>query len=133
VVSGCLTSVLRLYSIYVVENSKDWVWDDVGAATWSSVELNTGIVCACLPTLQPVLNLLCPHLLSPARGPRDSMPLPARGIRGSGHVARLPLGLFSEDDIVLPSCTLSVTPGSGSLSKASPRHEELALWLDQRM
>lgn len=36
---------------------------DAGAAMWSSIELNTGIICICLPTLKPVVNLFLPRLL----------------------------------------------------------------------
>ncbi|KAL4745170.1 hypothetical protein BDW72DRAFT_198908 [Aspergillus terricola var. indicus] len=30
-------------------------YDNVGAATWSAVECNVGIICACLPTLRPLI------------------------------------------------------------------------------
>ena len=61
--SGCITSILRLHSLYVIAISKDVTWDNVGAATWSAVELNTGIICACLPTLKPMINIVAPRLL----------------------------------------------------------------------
>ena len=61
--SGCITSIIRLYSLYTVAHSTDYTWDNVGAATWSSIELNIGIICACLPTLKPVVNHLFPKLL----------------------------------------------------------------------
>jgi hypothetical protein len=56
--SGCITSVL---SLYIISHSTDVTWDNVGAATWSSVELNVGIVCACLPSLRPIVGLIWPH------------------------------------------------------------------------
>lgn len=62
--SGCITSILRLHSLYIISKSKDITWDNVGAATWSSVELNVGIMCACLPTYRPILNRYFPRLLS---------------------------------------------------------------------
>ena len=37
--------------------------DNVGAATWSSIECNTGIICACLPTLRPLMSKLRPYFL----------------------------------------------------------------------
>ena len=61
--SGCITSILRLHSLYVVSKTTDITYDNVGAATWSSVELNVGILCACLPTLRPILNKFFPRLL----------------------------------------------------------------------
>jgi hypothetical protein len=59
--SGCITSILRLHSLYIVSRSTDITWDNVGAATWSSVELNVGIVCACLPSLRPIIGLIWPR------------------------------------------------------------------------
>src|SRR5271155_524357 len=68
-----MTSILRLHSLYVISRSDDVTWDNVGAATWSSVELNVGIMCACLPTLRPLMNRLFPHaLLSTQRITVDS-------------------------------------------------------------
>jgi hypothetical protein len=61
--SGCITSILRLHSLYVVSRSTDITWDNVGAATWSSAELNVGIVCACLPSLRPIIGLLWPRFI----------------------------------------------------------------------
>ena len=61
--SVCVTSVIRLHSIYIVSISKDVSWDNVGAATWSSVETNVGIICACLPTLKALLARIFPRLL----------------------------------------------------------------------
>jgi hypothetical protein len=61
--SGCITSILRLHSLYIISRSDDVTWDNVGAATWSSVELNVGIMCACLPPLRPLMNRLFPHAL----------------------------------------------------------------------
>jgi hypothetical protein len=61
--SGCLISVLRFYSLYVIADSPDVTWDNVGAATWSSGELNVAIICACLPTLKPIVGRLYSRLL----------------------------------------------------------------------
>lgn len=38
--------------------------DNVGAATWSAIECNVGIICACMPTLRPLISRFVPHLLS---------------------------------------------------------------------
>jgi hypothetical protein len=37
------------------------------AAMWSSIEVNTGIVCASLPTIKPVISRIFPRLLSSNR------------------------------------------------------------------
>lgn len=61
--SVCLTSCLRLYHLYVLVKSNDLPWYNVQAAAWSSIEINVGIVCACLPTLRPLLKSAFPCLL----------------------------------------------------------------------
>lgn len=61
--SACLISILRLYSLYVIADSPDVTWDNVEAATWSSGELNAAIICACLPTLKPIIGRLYPRFL----------------------------------------------------------------------
>jgi hypothetical protein len=37
-------------------NTTDSTWDNVPTSYWSVIELNTGILCACLPTLRPLLR-----------------------------------------------------------------------------
>lgn len=80
----CIMSILRLHSLYVIANSTDVTWDNVGAATWSAVELNTAIVCACLPTLKPLINIIAPRLLGSTNGTN-------RGSRYRPH-SHLPAG-----------------------------------------
>ncbi|KIV81131.1 hypothetical protein PV11_08576 [Exophiala sideris] len=60
---GCVTSMLRLQKLYVLTKSRDPTYDLLEAILWSSIEVNTGIVCACLPTLKPVVNWIFPKLL----------------------------------------------------------------------
>jgi len=84
VASVCIMSILRLHSLYVIANSTDVTWDNVGAATWSAVELNTAIVCACLPTLKPLINIVAPRLLGSTNGTN-------RGSRYRPH-SHLPAG-----------------------------------------
>lgn len=38
-------------------------WDNGPAAYWSSVEVNVGIICACLPTLKAFMSRFFPKLL----------------------------------------------------------------------
>ena len=39
------------------------IGDNVGAASWSAIECNTGIICACLPSLRPLVTRMFPHLI----------------------------------------------------------------------
>lgn len=41
--------------------SQDITWDNPGTATWSSMELNIGIICASLPTLRALLVRFFPN------------------------------------------------------------------------
>ncbi|KAJ5524625.1 hypothetical protein N7494_011275 [Penicillium frequentans] len=66
----CVTSIVRLVSLKTISDSTDPTWDNVGAASWSAIECNTGIICACLPTLKPLISKLAPGLLSTLNGSR---------------------------------------------------------------
>ena len=58
-----LTSALRLWQLILTQKHDtpddfDPTWNLVGAAVWSTVECNLSIVCACLPSMRPLLRLL---------------------------------------------------------------------------
>lgn len=50
----------------------DPTWDNVGAATFSFLELTIGVVAVCLPTLRPLLAIAMPRLLSSLRSQKHS-------------------------------------------------------------
>ncbi|KAF2190628.1 hypothetical protein K469DRAFT_559523 [Zopfia rhizophila CBS 207.26] len=56
----CLISIIRLQSLIAISNSKDPTFDNPPAATYSAVETNVSIVCACLPLLRPLLAHMLP-------------------------------------------------------------------------
>ncbi|KAB8234665.1 hypothetical protein ETB97_004109 [Aspergillus alliaceus] len=60
----CITSICRLVALKKISDSTDPTFDNVGAASWSAIECNVGIICACLPTLRPLVSRIVPHLLS---------------------------------------------------------------------
>ncbi|KAF9885629.1 hypothetical protein FE257_012720 [Aspergillus nanangensis] len=60
----CVTSICRLVALKKISDSTDPTFDNVDAAYWSAIECNTGIICACLPTLRPLISRVVPHLLS---------------------------------------------------------------------
>ncbi|KAF2453666.1 hypothetical protein BDY21DRAFT_292640, partial [Lineolata rhizophorae] len=62
-----VTSILRLYSLYIISRTQDMSWDNTDPAVWSNVELNIGIMCASLPTLRPLIALVFPRLLPSGR------------------------------------------------------------------
>lgn len=61
--SACAVSILRLHQINAVKRSTDPVWDGAATSYWSAIELNIGILCACLPTLRPLLKKVAPGLM----------------------------------------------------------------------
>ncbi|KGO65322.1 hypothetical protein PITC_015900 [Penicillium italicum] len=70
----CVTSIVRLVSLKKIADSTDPTFDNVAAASWSAIECNTGIVCACLPTLKPLVARIFPSMVSTFNASR-----PARG------------------------------------------------------
>ncbi|KOS43375.1 hypothetical protein ACN38_g5726 [Penicillium nordicum] len=77
-----ITSILRLKSLLVISNSDDPTYDNVGAATWSAVECNVAIICACLPGTRAFLSRLLPHIFSTgSNGYRSRTTRPSRSGR----------------------------------------------------
>ncbi|OBT70798.1 hypothetical protein VF21_10385 [Pseudogymnoascus sp. 05NY08] len=50
-----------------LEDEKDFAYIVSYSLMWSAVEVNVGIVCACIPTLKPVVKKILPILLEPTR------------------------------------------------------------------
>jgi len=71
-----IVAILRLHAVYVISNSSDTTHDNVAAAYWSSVELNTGIICACMPTIRPIIAKMFPTWLgtAPRRSTAETIP-----------------------------------------------------------
>jgi hypothetical protein len=55
--SVCVVSVLRVTS-FDFDNLDNPTYDSVVPSTWSSIEQSVGIICACLPTIRPLLRWL---------------------------------------------------------------------------
>ncbi len=84
--SGCLTSILRLRSLYLLSISTDLTYDNLDAAIWSCVEVNVGLLCACVPTLKPLISGLIPRLFSEHNSlSKRSAPRAAGGYAGGGY------------------------------------------------
>uniref|UniRef100_A0A093UZX3 Rhodopsin domain-containing protein n=1 Tax=Talaromyces marneffei PM1 TaxID=1077442 RepID=A0A093UZX3_TALMA len=60
----CITSICRLLSLKTLFNSHDRSYHNLAVLMWSAIECNTGVICACLPTLRPALTRLWPALAS---------------------------------------------------------------------
>jgi hypothetical protein len=59
-------------------SDNDFTWNMTNVCIWTGAEIEAAIICACLPTLKPILNLIKTGELFPTR------PLDSSG--GSGHI-----------------------------------------------
>ncbi|CAE6996148.1 hypothetical protein P3342_000308 [Pyrenophora teres f. teres] len=85
----CIVSILRLHSLVAISNSPDPTYDNPAAATWSSVEANVGIICACLPILRPLVTQWFPRAFTSRHPSQFSRPQNATyGSRGGSNVLR---------------------------------------------
>lgn len=57
-----IISILRLKSLVTFSNSQNPTWDNFEVAMFSDVEINVGIICACMPALRMLLIGLCPRI-----------------------------------------------------------------------
>jgi hypothetical protein len=79
IISVCVTSVIRLKSLYEISVSTDTsrmylssisymeltkAVDGVNAGIWSGIEINVGIACSSLPALKPLISKVMPGFLS---------------------------------------------------------------------
>lgn len=64
--SVTLVSVVRLHTLDDISNSEDVSFDNLSHATLSAVEVNVGIICACLPAMRPLFALMMPKYFSAA-------------------------------------------------------------------
>ncbi|KAK1984978.1 CFEM domain-containing protein [Colletotrichum cereale] len=62
-----VVSILRLQSLVQFAKSQNPTWDQFGVAMWSTVEINVGIICACMPSIRVILVRLFPKILGTTR------------------------------------------------------------------
>lgn len=62
-----MVSILRLQSLLQFANSTNPTWDNLAVTTWSTVEINVGIICACMPSLRVLLVRIFPKILATTR------------------------------------------------------------------
>ncbi|KAL4955772.1 hypothetical protein BDW69DRAFT_204170 [Aspergillus filifer] len=68
---ACVTSMVRLNYLTVATHTSDPTRDNGPIALWSQIELNSGIICCCLPPLQPLVTRFFPRLLASTSHSRD--------------------------------------------------------------
>ncbi|KAH6689647.1 hypothetical protein F5X68DRAFT_274766 [Plectosphaerella plurivora] len=85
-----VVSILRLSSLLSYANSDNPTYDQWAVANWSTIEINVGIMCACMPALRGLLVRFFPYVFGSgaSRGRTDeynayggSLPLSSRNLR----------------------------------------------------
>lgn len=57
-----IVSIIRLKSLVTFANSVNPTWDNWDVSNWSTIELNVGIMCACLPSIRLIIVRMLPSL-----------------------------------------------------------------------
>ncbi|KAK3298689.1 uncharacterized protein B0H64DRAFT_371144 [Chaetomium fimeti] len=57
-----VVSIIRLHALVTFAKSSNATWDNFPVSLWSTVEINVGIMCTCMPTLRLLLVRLFPAL-----------------------------------------------------------------------
>ncbi|EFW21820.1 conserved hypothetical protein [Coccidioides posadasii str. Silveira] len=83
----CITSIIRTTSLAASSNLQDVTWHTIGVSVWSTIELNTGIICACLPMIRQPLSFIFPNLFS-ASDRSNSHPYEHSYMTASRHKSR---------------------------------------------
>ncbi|RDW80331.1 hypothetical protein BP5796_05029 [Coleophoma crateriformis] len=55
-----VVSILRLQSLVALSNSQNPTWDYIPIGYWSTIEINVGIICSCMPSFRLLLVRLFP-------------------------------------------------------------------------
>ncbi|KAG7416557.1 Satratoxin biosynthesis SC1 cluster protein 4 [Fusarium oxysporum f. sp. raphani] len=83
---ACVTSMIRLKYIVDFGNTLDAAWDNVYVVIWSIIELSCALICASLPALRPLLQMI-PGVLSSTKTSTFKGP---SSRSGPGHRGSLP-------------------------------------------
>ncbi|RAO64886.1 uncharacterized protein BHQ10_000898 [Talaromyces amestolkiae] len=59
-----LVSILRLHSLVEFANTTNLTWDYVQLGYWSTIEVDVGIICACLPAVRKLLRGVFPNVFA---------------------------------------------------------------------
>ncbi|KAL2817986.1 hypothetical protein BDW59DRAFT_165692 [Aspergillus cavernicola] len=92
----CIASIIRIYYMIPLDHNLDVTWIMADVYVWSSVEPCTGILCACLPTLQPLMRRLFKRIMgssmarnrlgnSTPQGTSSSIKRRSKALDGSGR------------------------------------------------
>ncbi|OAQ57526.1 extracellular membrane protein, 8-cysteine region, CFEM [Pochonia chlamydosporia 170] len=69
-----VVSILRLQSLINFANSTNPTWDNLIVGWWSTIEVNVGMICTCLPTVRLILVRAAPQFFSTNVSSNKSQP-----------------------------------------------------------
>ena len=69
-----IISILRMQSLVYFAKSSNPTWDQWPIALWSTIEINVGVICTCLPSIRLILVRLFPGVLDSNASPHTSHP-----------------------------------------------------------
>ncbi|KAF2744936.1 hypothetical protein M011DRAFT_448271 [Sporormia fimetaria CBS 119925] len=84
---ACAISIVRLLEATKIKSAIDPLWDSAETTYWSIIELNVGILCACLSTLRPLIQKFAPGLLGSADNYSHKLPTIQTWTGASGTVS----------------------------------------------
>ncbi|KAM5357166.1 hypothetical protein ACJZ2D_016548 [Fusarium nematophilum] len=64
----CVIGFLRIQSLFGLMGLHDLTWHLVDGYVWVVIEMNTGIICACLPFMKPFLKHIFPRVFGSSLG-----------------------------------------------------------------
>ncbi|KAK3670654.1 hypothetical protein LTR78_009489 [Recurvomyces mirabilis] len=87
----CVTTLVRVGKLKI---GADTTWSGTESVMWSCIEANTGIICACLPLLRPLLSFMVPWFSQRTRNKNTydygyqerTGPFASQQRRPSGHI-----------------------------------------------
>ncbi|KAI0144075.1 MFS general substrate transporter [Hypoxylon sp. NC0597] len=88
----------------ILGHSPQFAWNASFAFMWSAVEVNVGIICACIPTLKPLVRRILPAMLVDPNATRTYEKDTSTDGNASSNNGRPPTGgLFGEGRITPPA------------------------------
>lgn len=119
--SAAIASVCRIPSLYLLDNTIDITWDNSGAAKWSAIELNIGIICASLATLRPLFIKYWPKAFLSSLTSRRKAAHPE--YNGAGQYYNMEGSIMVKKTIAVQS-SKSVESGDGAKTDFISSHLE---------
>ncbi|KAF2731278.1 hypothetical protein EJ04DRAFT_545296 [Polyplosphaeria fusca] len=82
-----VVSIIRLQSLVHFAKSINATWDQWEVSNWSTIEINVGIICACMPAIRVVLVRLFPKVLGTTQNTNQYYAKYGSNSRAMGHGA----------------------------------------------